>query len=76
MKTPLTNNLDHLSFLLENDMPTPEWTENLSETRSYIMNIAIKGHVARGMTPEAVKDLVEKALDAPWNMSLPTFEDL
>jgi hypothetical protein len=66
--------LDYLTFLAEDTMAiTPS---NLAEAREYVIKIAVKRHVKDGMTEEEARARVEKALDEPWCVELPSFEDL
>ena len=76
LQEAMRRDLDYLTFLAEDDMATPEGESNLAAARAYVIEIAIKSYVKNGLTPEAARARVEEALDAPWIVELPSFEDL
>jgi hypothetical protein len=76
LQEAIRRDLDYLTFLTEDDMATPEGESNLAAARAYVIEITVKSHVKNGLTPEAARARVEEALDAPWVVELPSFEDL
>ena len=51
--------------------------QDFANAKAFVIETAVKAHVKQGMTEDAARERVQKALDAPWNFpELPTWEEL
>ena len=51
--------------------------QDLADAKAFVIECAVKAHVKQGMTEDAARERVLKAIDAPWSLpELPTWEEL
>lgn len=56
---------------------TPITPDELAKAKAFVIEAGVRAFVEQeGMTPEAARERVEKALNAPLKFDLPSFDDL
>lgn len=49
---------------------------DITEAREFIIQTNLTHYIENGMTPEGARNHINKCLDAPWDIQLPSIDEL